>query len=73
VPAGLFGVRQLLLAWLVVDRVRRPAGPAPSVFALQAVVDAADVAVQSLPLIRREGVDRAALAGIALAAGSAVG
>lgn len=72
VLAGLFGVRELLLAWLVVDAVRSPDGPAPSVFALQAVVDAADVAVQSLPLLRREGIDRAALGGIALAAGSAM-
>ncbi|MEP7021596.1 MAG: hypothetical protein ABI808_13165 [Pseudonocardiales bacterium] len=73
VLAGLFGVRELLLAWLVIDAVRRPGGPSPSVFALQAAVDAADVAVQSLPLIRRQGLDRAALGGIALAGGAALG
>jgi hypothetical protein len=73
VLAGLFGVRELLLAWMVVDAVRSPDGPTPAVFALQAAVDAADVAVQSLPLVRREGIDRAALGGIALAAGSALG
>jgi len=71
--AGLFGVRELLLAWLVIDAVRSPDGPSPSVFALQAAVDAADVAVQSLPLIRREGLDRAALGGIALAGVAALG
>lgn len=71
--AGLFGVRELLLAWLVIDAVRRPEGPSPSVFVLQAAVDAADVAVQSLPLIRREGIDRGAVGGIAVAALAAAG
>ncbi|PZS15378.1 MAG: hypothetical protein DLM57_12945, partial [Pseudonocardiales bacterium] len=46
----LFGVRELLLAWLVLEAVRDPEGPSPSVFAVQAAIDAADVAVQSWPL-----------------------
>jgi hypothetical protein len=71
--AGLFGVRELLLAWLVIDAARDPDGLSPGVFALQAAVDAADVAVQSLPLLRREGIDRGAAGGIAVAAVAAVG
>ncbi len=65
--ARLFGVRELLLAYLVVDAVRGPDGPSPSVFALQAAVDASDIVVQGWPLIKREGLDRAAVSGIALA------
>lgn len=63
----LFGVRELLLAYLVIDAVRSPDGPSPSVFAVQAAVDASDIVVQSWPLIKREGLDRAAVGGIALA------
>lgn len=65
--ARLFGVRELLLAYLVIDAVRGPDGPSPSVFAVQAAVDASDIIVQSWPLIKREGLDRAAVGGVALA------
>lgn len=70
--ARLFGVRELLLAWLVLDAIGDPGGPSASVFAVQAAVDAADVAVQSWPLVKREGLDRGAAGGIVLAAGAAV-
>lgn len=70
--AGLFGVRELLLAWLVVDAVRDPNGLTPSVFAVQAAVDAADVVVQSVPVFKRDGIDRGAVGGIALAAGASL-
>jgi hypothetical protein len=70
--ARLFGVRELLLAGMVVDAARRPGGLTPSVFAVQAAVDASDVAVQSWSLVKRQGIDRAASGGTALAATAAV-
>ncbi len=53
--ARLFGVRELLLAYLVIDAVRGPDGPSPSVFAVQAAVDASDIVVQSWPLLQTRG------------------
>lgn len=69
--ARLFGVRELLLAWLVFDAVRG-GDPAPSVFVLQAAVDAADVAAQSVSVIKGDGIARGAISGMALAGGAAV-
>lgn len=71
--ARLFGVRELLLAWLVLDALRRPERLSPSVFAVQAAVDATDVAVQGWPLITGERLDRGTAGGIALAALAALG
>jgi hypothetical protein len=68
----LFGVRELVLAWLVIDAARRPGGVTPRVLALQAAVDAADAAVQSVSVVRREGIDRGAVGGTVIAAGAAV-
>ncbi len=70
--SGLFGVREILLAWLVFDAARTRDGLTAGVFALQSAVDAADVVVQSVPLFKREGIDRAAVGGITLAAGASV-
>lgn len=68
----LFGVREVLLAAMVVNAIVRPGGASPGVFVVQAAVDAADVAVQSWPVWKREGIDRGAVGGIALAATAAV-
>ncbi|MDP9116726.1 MAG: hypothetical protein M3O28_05610 [Actinomycetota bacterium] len=70
--SGLFGVRELLLAWLVIDAAATRDGLTAGVFALQSAVDAADVVVQSMPVFKREGIDRAALGGIAVAAVASV-
>lgn len=68
----LFGVRELLLAWLVVEGSGRPEGLSRNALMTQAAVDAADVAVQVWPLLRREGIARGAAGGAIVAAGAAV-
>jgi hypothetical protein len=68
----LFGVRELLLAWLVVDALRGDESPPPSLFMTQAAVDAGDFAVQSWSVVRGEGIARGAAGGAMVAASAAV-
>jgi hypothetical protein len=68
----LFGVREVLLAWLVLDASRRPDGLSRTALMTQAAVDAGDVAVQLWPLVRREGIARGAAGGAVVAAGAAI-
>ena len=62
----LFGVRDVALG-LLVWRVREDPALSRVAFALNACVDAGDVAAATVPLARRSGIDRAALATIAFA------
>src|SRR4051794_25082784 len=65
----LFGVREVMLAWLVFDASRRPDGLSRNALMTQAAVDAGDVAVQIWPLLRREGIARGAARGAGVAGG----
>jgi hypothetical protein len=58
--ARMFGVRDIglgVLAWYAVAHVET----APFLFAFNAAMDAGDLLSISLPLVRRQGIDRAAL------------
>ena len=64
----LFGVRELVLAWLVIDASRKKYEPPPSVFAFQSAVDASDLVVQTWSILKRESTNRGVVSGVVLAA-----
>ncbi|MGE0321466.1 MAG: hypothetical protein AB7K71_18020 [Polyangiaceae bacterium] len=70
--ARMFGVRDMGLGVLAFYAVAQPALAAP-VFLFNAAMDAGDLASISVPLIKRQGIDRAAWlsAGFAVMGGTA--
>ncbi len=62
-----FGVRDIGLGVLAFYAIAHPE-TAPFLFAFNAVMDAGDLASIAIPLVKREGIDRAALASAAFAA-----
>lgn len=62
----LFGVRDVGLGVLAFASVLHPAA-APFVFLFNAAMDAGDVVATSIPLVKREGIDRAAIRSMAFA------
>jgi hypothetical protein len=61
-----FGVRDIGLGVLALWGLRNPAA-LPFVLLFNALMDAGDLAATAVPLVRRQGIDRAALASAVLA------
>jgi hypothetical protein len=68
----LFGVRELVLGALVLHFENDPR-VAGYIYRLQAGVDAGDATSLGVALVKREGIDRAALGTIVVALGAAAG
>ncbi len=69
--ARLAGTRDLALGTVAVASADDPE-LAPKILALNAAVDAGDAVTFAIPLMRREGIDRAALGGVISATAASV-
>lgn len=67
-----FGVRDIGLGVLAFYAAKHPE-VAPAIFLFQAAMDAGDLVALAIPLVKREGIDRAALASAMFAATGMIG
>ena len=67
-----FGVRDIGLGVLVFYALKHPEA-APFIYLFNAVMDLGDLVAIAIPLVKREGIDRAALASAAFAATGMLG
>lgn len=70
--ARFFGVRDIGLGLLAFQAIRHPE-VAPVIFAFNALMDAGDLFAISIPLVKRQGIDRGAALSALFAIGGGMG